>query len=128
MDNLMLALTLLIAGFVVVFLVLVLLILIITIYGKIIQKAQKSSQNRKARKRQKIQQPSPVATPPVKTAAPAVPDAPTDEIPGEIIAVIAAAVDALYGEKPHRIKSVKRSRQTRSAWGNAGGVQNTGTF
>ena len=49
-------------------------------------------------------------------------------IPEEVIAVIAAAVDALYGEKPHRIKSVKRSRQTRSAWGNAGVVQNTGTF
>ena len=131
MENLMLALTLLIAGFVVVFLVLVLLIFIITLYGKLIQKAQKSSLNRKERKRQQMiqqtrqnQSPEPVH-PAVSTEAA---DTAEDEIPGEIIAVIAAAVDALYGSRPHRIQSVKRSGRTRSAWGNAGIVQNTGTF
>ena len=46
MENLNLALTLLLAGFVIVFLVLVLLILIITVYGKIIQFAQKAVSNK----------------------------------------------------------------------------------
>ena len=52
MENINLALTLLIAGFVIVFIVLILLIVIITLYGKIIQSVQKSSRNRKERKRQ----------------------------------------------------------------------------
>ena len=51
-----------------------------------------------------------------------------DEIPGEIIAVIAAAVDAVYGEKPHKIRSVKRERPARSAWSRAGAMQNTRPF
>ena len=52
MENLNLALTLLLAGFVIVFLVLILLILIITVYGKIIQFAQKKvSKNKKKLKK-----------------------------------------------------------------------------
>ena len=47
---------------------------------------------------------------------------------GEIIAVIAAAVDSLYGSKPHKIKNVKRSRSVRSSWGNAGIAENTRPF
>ncbi len=54
MNNMNLALTLLIAGFVIVFVVLILLIVIITLYGKIIQGAQKSSRQRKEKKRQNL--------------------------------------------------------------------------
>ncbi len=124
MDNLTLALTLLLAGFTIVFLVLILLIIVITVYGKIIQAAQKSSEKRKAKK---IEQAAPAAASP-EAAVPEVLPANNDEIPGEIIAVIAAAVDAVYGNKPHKIKAVRRSRSARSSWGNAGVAQNTRPF
>lgn len=126
MDNMMLALSLLLAGFIIVFLVLILLIIVITIYGKIIQAAQRSSKDRKERKIKRV-----VELQNVNTEKPGdvyIAKTDTDEIPPEIIAVIAAAVDAVYGSKPHRVKSVKRSRSTRSAWGNAGVIQNTRPF
>ncbi len=124
MENIKLALSLLLAGFIIVFLVLVLLIVIITVYGKLIQAAQKSSQNRKERKKKVV-----VAENFTPTAGTATVFSTTeDEIPGEIIAAIAAAVDAVYGDKAHTIRSVRRSRTTRSAWGNSGVLQNTGPF
>lgn len=130
MDNMMLALTLLIAGFIIVFVVLILLIVIITVYGKLIQAAQRSSDNRKKRKVVKKTE-APAAAENVTAAAnvqnsPA--DGDSDEIPGEIIAVIAAAVDAVYGSKPHKVRSVKRNGAVRSAWGSAGVMSNTRPF
>ncbi len=129
MDNINLALTLLLAGFIIVFMVLVLLIIIITVYGKLIQAVQRSSQKRKENKKKIVMIETP-DKPVVKKPVPAVSADPaaTDEIPGEIIAVIAAAVDAVYGDKPHRIRSVKRARNVRSAWGNTGVMQNTRPF
>ena len=50
MENIELALTLLIAGFVIVFVVLILLIAIITLYGKIIQSAQNAVSNKREKK------------------------------------------------------------------------------
>lgn len=125
-DNLIKALTLLLAGFIIVFVVLILLIVIITIYGKLIQAAQGASEKRKQKKKKVV-----IETQPVVTTAPAVfgdkPD--SGEIPGEIIAVIAAAVDAVYGSGARtRIRSVKRSRPARSAWGKAGVADNTRPF
>lgn len=127
MDNINLALTLLLAGFIIVFVVLIMLIIIITLYGKLIQAAQKSSMKRKEKKKVVM------VENPVKTAESNAPYIPRvqdddDEIPGEIVAVIAAAVDAMYGEKPHRIRSVKRSKNARSAWGSTGVMQNTRPF
>ena len=119
MENLNLALTLLLAGFVIVFLVLVLLIAIITIYGKIIQFAQKKV-SKKGKNTEK---------PAIRSVTrEEIEEYDSDEIPEEIIAVIAAAVDAMYGTKPHRIKNVKRSRSIRSSWGNAGIAENTRPF
>ena len=119
MENLNLALTLLLAGFVIVFLVLVLLILIITVYGKIIQFAQKKvSKNKEDTEKPAIR----------SVTREEIEEYGSDEIPEEIIAVIAAAVDAMYGTKPHRIKNVKRSRSIRSSWGNAGIAENTRPF
>ena len=129
MENMDLALTLLLAGFLIVFAVLILLIFIIAIYGKIIQAAQKKSAERKQRKAEKN---APKETVQASTAVqPAAEETLADndgEIPDEIIAVIAAAVDAVYGGRSHKIKSVKRSRNARSAWGNAGVIENTRPF
>lgn len=131
MENMMLALSLLLAGFIIVFVVLVLLIIIITVYGKIIQAVLRSSKNRKEKKKVvKPEQPTAAVQATAKGAEKNA-DASsgdTDEIPGEIIAVIAAAVDAVYGSKPHRVRSVKRSGTVRSAWGNAGVIGNTRPF
>lgn len=126
-ERLMQAFTLLLAGFIIVFVVLILLIIIITIYGKIIQAAQGASEKRKKKKNKVVVE----EVPPPSTAAPAVFGTTPDdgEIPGEIIAVIAAAVDAVYGSGARaRIRLVKRSRPARSAWGRAGVSDNTRPF
>ena len=121
MENMMLALSLLLAGFIIVFLVLILLIIVITIYGKIIQAAQKSSRDRKERKIKRV-----VELENINTEKPGdvyIAKTDTDEIPPEIIAVIAAAVAQIATEsgKQLRIRSVKRvgNAPRRSAWSNA---------
>ena len=129
MENINLALTLLLAGFIIVFMVLILLIIIITVYGKLVQAAQRKSLQNKEKKKRIVS--SEKETPAPQTVQAHIwptsrPD--PDEIPGEIIAAIAAAVDSVYGSKPHRIKSVKRSGSGRSAWGNTGVMQNTRPF
>ena len=122
MENLNLALTLLIAGFVIVFVVLVLLIVIITLYGKIIQFAQNAVSKKQAVKNDS-------ETPKVKSVTrEEIEEMTSNEIPDEVIAVIAAAVDSLHGSKPHKIKNIKRSRSIRSSWGNAGIAENTRPF
>ena len=131
MDNIKLALTLLVAGFIIVFVVLILLIVIIMIYGKIIQKAQKNAEVRREKKAiiraEKQEKQNNNEKTNVPQGGMIFGDAP-DEIPDEIIAVIAAAVDAFYGSKPHKIKAVSRSRKGRSSWGSAGIMQNTRPF
>lgn len=122
------ALNLLLAGIVIVFFVLVLLIVIIKIYSAIVQAAQNGSKNKKGAKK-----PAEKKTEPVKVNAQAqistVEPINDGAIPGEIIAVIAAAVDSMYGEKPVKIKSVKRSRaNSGSSWRNAGLFENTKPF
>jgi len=121
MENLNLALTLLIAGFVIVFVVLVLLIAIITLYGKILQFAQNTASKKKAANDDENSKVKSVTREEIEEMT-------SNEIPDEIIAVIAAAVDSLYGSKPHKIKNIKRSRSIRSSWGNAGIAENTRPF
>lgn len=123
MDNMTQAFILLLAGFLVVFVVLILLIVIVTLYSKIITSIQNGSKKKKAVEAEEVQTSAPAP------AAAAVEETADDgEIPGEIIAVIAAAVDAVYGDKPHRIKAVKKSRAARSAWSRAGVLDNTRPF
>ena len=114
-------------GFVVVFAVLLLLIIIIKIYSAIVNKAQ--STGFKAKKKvevpgkpeKSVTKAEPVKEQPVQTQ--------TDGIPGEVIAVISAAVATMYGGKDKvRIKSVKKSGSKRSAWANAGVIENTRPF
>ena len=129
------ALNLLLAGIVIVFFVLVLLIFIIKIYSTIVQVAQNGSQKRKDAKKaaemfgikaftslEEVAR----AVDAVSTAQPTATD--NEAIPGEVIAAIAAAVDAMY-DKPVKIKSVRRSRaNSGSSWRNAGLFENTKPF
>lgn len=122
-DNLTRAFIMLLGGFIVVFSVLLLLIFIVWAYGKIVSSAQ-SATVKKKQKKDETPDPAAAATA-VKTETNNEPAA--DEIPLEIIAVIAAAVDSLYGTKPHRIKNIKRTG-SRSAWSTAGILENTRPF
>ena len=123
MENIELALTLLIAGFVIVFVVLILLIAIITLYGKIIQSAQNAVSNKREKKLEENKEKQTV-----KSIVREDIEEDDGAIPEEIIAVIAAAVDAVYGNKPHKIKNIRRSHSVRSSWGNAGIAENTKPF
>lgn len=114
-------------GFVVVFAVLLLLIIIIKIYSAIVNKAQstgfkvKKKVETPGKPEESVAKAEPVKEQPVQTQ--------TDGIPGEVIAVISAAVATMYGGKDKvRIKSVKKSGSKRSAWANAGVLENTRPF
>ncbi|MED9968921.1 MAG: OadG family transporter subunit [Ruminococcus sp.] len=117
-------------GFAVVFAVLLLLIAIIKLYSTIVIKVQDRSIVKK-NKKVKVAQPGdtlkkPVVIPVQKNTAdePAV----SDGIDDEVVAVIAAAVTAMYGTKGKaKIKSIKKSGG-RSAWANAGILDNTRPF
>lgn len=114
-------------GFIVVFAVLLLLIFIINIYGAIIQKAMQGGK----KKKEKISEPENKA--PVVASAANVPQAPApsvqDGISDEVVAVISAAVAAVSDSSSKtRIKSIKKSDGTRSAWANAGILDNTRPF
>lgn len=111
-------------GFVVVFAVLVLLIVIIKIYSSIVTMAQQKG-NKKTKVAEKPKE-SPAPTAPVTTAPATVAD---DGVNEEIIAVISAAVATMYGSpEKARIKSIKKSSGGRSAWANAGLLDNTRPF
>ena len=114
-------------GFVVVFAVLLLLIIIIKIYSAIVNKAQstgfkvKKKVETPGKPEKTVTKAEPVKEQPVQTQ--------TDGIPEEVIAVISAAVATMYGGKDKvRIKSVKKSGSKRSAWANAGVLENTRPF
>lgn len=116
-------------GFVVVFSVLLLLILIIKLYSTIVQKAQQSGKKKKEKIKVKEYTPSvsaPAAVPVVSTSpVQSVQDGVTDEV----VAVISAAVATMYGSSGKaRIKSIKKSNSGRSAWANAGILDNTRPF
>ena len=111
-------------GFVVVFAVLVLLIVIIKIYSGIVTMAQQKG-NKKTNVAEKPKE-SPAPTAPVTTAPVSVAD---DGVNEEVIAVISAAVATMYGSpEKARIKSIKKSSGGRSAWANAGILDNTRPF
>ncbi len=114
-----LALNLFLAGFVIVFVVLILLILIVKVYSMIVQGITKAA--KKKEKKEPIPQVVSEKTSLTETVE-------EEDISGEVVAAIAAAVDYIYGEKPHKIKSVKRTKSARSAWAAAGLRENTRPF
>lgn len=109
-------------GLVVVFVVLLLLIGIIKIYSAIVQKVLDTGNKKKTK--EKIEGDI-VSSVPSITPTPVV----QDGISEEVIAVISAAVATMYGSsaKP-KIKSIKKSSTGRSAWANAGVIENTRPF
>lgn len=114
----------LLTGFTVVFAVLILLIFIIYAYGTIVYNAQNKS---KAKKEAKLKEQQKNTAPVVPT--PVASTASSNEIPDEIVAVIAAAVDSIYGQSGTKvkIKNIKKSNG-RNAWANAGILNNTRPF
>ena len=110
-----------ICGLVIVFSMLVLLVVVISVFGAIMDKVNGVKKEKTVKKK------TPVA--PVVTAAPVVTVAEDND---EIIAVIAAAVDAIYadtGVKPviRRIKP-SATKGKRSAWATVGVFENTQAF
>lgn len=109
-------------GFVVVFAMLILLILIIKLYSFIVVKAQQGGTKKKEK---------PVAVPLTSESKNVVPAAPVsdDGVSQEVVAVISAAVASMYGSPEKvKIKSIKKSNGGRSAWANAGILDNTRPF
>lgn len=112
-------------GFVVVFAVLILLIIIIKVYSSIVSGAQNRSKKKKEKTDKSAEAPQAV-TPAPATVAPV---QKTDGVSDEVIAVISAAVASMYGSpEKARIKSIKKSAGGRSAWANAGVIDNTRPF
>ena len=112
-------------GFVVVFSMLLLIILVIKIYSTIVDKAQSSGDG----KRKKLKEESVTEKIQRADVEESAESAAEDEIPEEVVAVIAAAVATLYlpsGVRP-RIKSIKKAG-ARSAWASAGVAENTRPF
>ena len=115
------SLIILVTGFVVVFAVLLLLIGIIMAYAAIVTGVQKMIENKRKKKEEKAS-PAPVAIAEAPASAPAAISYDADL---QTIAVIAAAVEAFYGEgASRRIKSISRTASTRSEWAAAGLNQN----
>ncbi len=110
----------LITGFVVVFAVLILLIGIIWAYSKIVSTAQSSAQKRKEKKLAKNNPVS--ADAPVENTAPVVPAVADSNADLQTIAVIAAAVEAYYGEGKARVVGIRPATgsNARSQWATAG--------
>lgn len=120
-----LSLVVLISGILVVFLVLIVLTTLIWCYGKIVS----SVGGKGGKKQNKTEEPSkPVAAPKASSAVKKAAPKAFSGIPGDIIAVIAAAVASLEGGNKYVIRGVKRSKSSRSAWGNAGVLDNTRPF
>ena len=111
-------------GFVIVFAVLILLVFIILGYGKLIYNAENRSKKKKEISQQAVVD-EPKAVQPTVNTEPVT----NDGIPEEVIAVISAAVATMYGSKEKvKIKSIKKSSGGRSAWANAGILDNTRPF
>lgn len=125
MENLNLALVVLISGLLVVFLMLLLLTALIWLYGKIISSAGGKGGKKQDKPEKK---PESAAAPKASSALKQATVEPKNGIPSEIIAVIAAAVASLEGGSKYTIRGIKRSKPARSAWGNAGVMDNTRPF
>ena len=132
LANLKIGLIILLTGIVVVFSVLVLLIIIIKIYSTAVSNAQSKIEQRKIEKIEVLKKSeAPSAEEKPESAEKIEPEEDDTAIPGEIIAVIAAAVDTVFGQGAVAIKSVKRAKpavKRRNAWRAAGMAENTRAF
>lgn len=130
-DNISLSVTLLITGFVVVFLVLILLIAIIKLYSTAVYNAQNRSAQKKAEKERQARLAEQEALKKEQVVSSV--QSPSDEANGagvslETVAGITAAVDAMYGTGRAKVKSIKRLPRTRPVWSTAGLMDQTKPF
>ncbi|MBO1679459.1 OadG family protein [Bittarella massiliensis (ex Durand et al. 2017)] len=109
-----------ITGLVVVFAALAFLTFCIWLMGKLLSSLTKPKQPAAPKTETKPAAPAPKAPAPVANASAG--------IPGEVVAAISAAVASMMGGKPFAVRSIKRKKQTRPAWGAAGIVENTRPF
>lgn len=126
MSTFELGLNVTITGVALVFTMLVSLVLILVVFGKVSVALQnladkKSSKAREATLTQMLADEDKVDAVVIDEE---------DSISDEVIAVISAAVSTLYmgSSKKPLIKAIKKSNGRRSAWGNAGVVDNTRAF
>ncbi len=122
-DNFTLSITILLTGFAVVFAVLLILIGIIKGYGTIIFKIQNRSREKKANRNADLPKVEREDLP-----APAVMVEASDGTDDELIAVISAAVYAMYSSSDVRIKSIRKAPTRGSAWRSAGLSDNVRPF
>lgn len=129
-EKVITSLTVLITGFVVVFAVLLLLIGLIKVYGWIVTKALEVAEKKKAEKEELLaKQENAVDVKEVqKVETPVATPVADNGLTDEVVAVIAAAVDAMYGEGAVKVKSIKKVPQSRPVWGTAGIMDNTRPF
>ncbi len=130
MSKFTISASMLLTGFVIVFAVLFFLIFLIWLMGKVVTGAQNKAASRKAAKVAKeaqestYKQPEKAAQPKLEAVKAVNPDGVSDEL----VAVISAAVYGMYGSSEKvKIKSIKKSK-SRSAWANAGVLNNTRPF
>ncbi|MBQ3418079.1 MAG: OadG family protein [Ruminococcus sp.] len=122
-DKLTTSMTVLLTGFVVVFAVLLLLIGIIKLYGTIVYNIQNGQKEKSKKKVPVVEE--------VVTSSPlplAVVEAEESVDDSELIAVISAAVYAVYSDKKVKIKSIRRTQVKSAAWKNAGLSDNIRPF
>lgn len=109
-------------GIVVVFAALVVLVLIFWIFGKIMGNVGKPKEKKTKSEPQQIAPASPKLVEVVSE----------DGLSDEVVAAITGAVSVILSEEGSTgsfvIKSIKRTRQTSSAWGTAGVIENTRPF
>ena len=112
-------------GFVVVFLALILLVIIFWAFGKVMDNLTKNS---------KPAAPAADLAPPVRTvpAPKKAVEFAADGVSDDVIAAITGAISAILAEegdgKTYVVRSVKRVRKSRGAWGRAGMEENTRPF
>lgn len=128
MENINVALTVLVTGFVVVFAVLILLIFIIKIYGTIVYNAQQTSKRKKEEKLKAMKADKPKEEQSVTITEKPAASVAEQGISPRVVAAISAAVYTLYGEKNCRIKAIKKAPQERPVWSTAGIMDNTHPF
>ena len=107
-------------GIIVVFAALIVLVVIFWAFGKIMKNAGKPREKKKE---------EPLAAPAPPNLVEVVSD---DGLSDEVVAAITGAVSVIISEEGNNgsfvIKSIKRTRQTSSAWGTAGVIENTRPF
>ena len=115
-------------GFIVVFSMLFLLIIVIKLYSAVIAGVQRASDKR-MRKKEKVMEPVSHGSVASSKFVYITPPTVEDGIPEEVVAVIAAAVAASASPGvTTRVKSIKKANGGRSAWANAGVLDNTRPF